>query len=144
MDSGSGVRPWAAFYVHMALNKIQICAISITRKYKRRSGNLIFSYNILFIADQIYRSGCPLQTPPTPTHTSESEFSASMVDQYTFCKTGAPNFGLANPGFNFGLSEPVFGCTRACVTCVSRAARLLVLLLTRRQNPMRTSSRRLG
>jgi hypothetical protein len=47
------------------------------------------------------------------------------------------NFGLTNPGFNFGLSEPVCGCTRACV-------RLLVLLLTRRRKMTRTSSRRLG
>jgi hypothetical protein len=32
------------------------------------------------------------------------------------------NFGLANPGFNFGLSEPVCGCTRAVVTCVARGS----------------------
>jgi hypothetical protein len=31
-------------------------------------------------------------------------------------------FGLANPGFNFGLSEPVCGCTRACITCVARGS----------------------
>jgi hypothetical protein len=32
------------------------------------------------------------------------------------------NSGLAKPGFNFGLSEPVCGCTRACVTCVARGS----------------------
>jgi hypothetical protein len=47
MDSGSGVYPWAAFYDYTALKMVQICAISVARRFRmRRKRRLKIRYSL--------------------------------------------------------------------------------------------------